>query len=63
MDADEYDADFDDNAYLQEDWDEYEGVDPAIAQAIIKGKEKEMNAMEEFEIFETVENIPDSADI
>ncbi|CAK0896486.1 unnamed protein product, partial [Prorocentrum cordatum] len=62
MDAEEHQADFDDDAYLQENRDEYQGADPDIVKAILKGKEK-MNAMEEFDIFDVVDKIPDNADL
>ena len=61
VDEPEYEADFDENAYHQEEYEEYQGADPDAAKAILKGKEKEMDAMEEFQIFETVDNLPEDA--
>ena len=43
VDEPEYEADFDENAYHQEEYDEYQGADPDVVRAIIEGKEKEMD--------------------
>ena len=60
MDAEEYEADFDDEAYMQEDW-ETQGANPEVVKAILRGKEKEMDAMEEFDIFDVIEKLPENA--
>eukprot|EP00959_Pyramimonas_sp_CCMP1952_P316718 6629359-Pyramimonas_sp.AAC.1 len=54
----EHVAEFDDQDYENEDHDKHQGADPEAAKPILKGKDKEMDAMEVFDISDAVESLP-----
>eukprot|EP00959_Pyramimonas_sp_CCMP1952_P151581 3171404-Pyramimonas_sp.AAC.2 len=57
----EFAAEFDDQDYDNEAHDEYQGADPEVVKTILKGKDREMYAMEGFDIFDAVESLPEEA--